>query len=267
MKFGVKPTPRSLRISIARMLLDAVFFLFTASRPASVTASRPRKIARSPHSFHISIRSGKRQMMSVRVCTVKYLRMPARLDLPRQLLASPDVHPEDVVGDEDVGRLDRGELAGRPAPATSRGSVLSWNFQTEQKLHLKGQPRAVSISARGSPEVDVVVGSVAPGSGGGRAGAARRDHVVGRQRAGADALAARCGSPSRGRTRGRAPSRGRRAGGGRVSSPSPTATASIAGSSNHSGRGRRRGRPAPRMPRGGALRRLAPDGWCGSARS
>ena len=28
-------------------------------------------------------------------------------------------------------------------------NVLSWNFQTEQKLHLKGQPRAVSTSASG----------------------------------------------------------------------------------------------------------------------
>ncbi len=27
--------------------------------------------------------------------------------------------------------------------------VDSWNFQTEQKLHLKGQPRAVSSSASG----------------------------------------------------------------------------------------------------------------------
>ena len=27
--------------------------------------------------------------------------------------------------------------------------VLSWNFQTEQKLHLNGQPRAVSIRASG----------------------------------------------------------------------------------------------------------------------
>jgi len=56
MKFGVKPTPRSLRMLMAWTLLSAVFFLFTALSPSSVTDSRPRKIARSPQSFHISMR-------------------------------------------------------------------------------------------------------------------------------------------------------------------------------------------------------------------
>ncbi len=36
-------------------------------------------MARLPQSFHISMRWGNLQMMSVRVCTVKYLRMPAAL--------------------------------------------------------------------------------------------------------------------------------------------------------------------------------------------
>ena len=64
---------------MARTLLSAVFFLLTAFSPSSVTDSRPRKMASLPQSFHISIRCGNLQMMSVRVCTVKNFLMPAAL--------------------------------------------------------------------------------------------------------------------------------------------------------------------------------------------
>src|SRR5204862_474754 len=64
---GVKPTPISFSSSIAWTLFDALFFLLTAARPSSVTDSRPRKIARLPQSFHISMRCGNLTMMSVRV--------------------------------------------------------------------------------------------------------------------------------------------------------------------------------------------------------
>src|ERR1043165_6978580 len=151
MKFGVKPTPISLSRFSARTLLSAVFFLFTAFSPSSVTDSRPRKMARSPQSFHISMRWGNLQMMSVRVCTVKYLRMPAALIC--RAISSPRFTFIQKMSSvmKMFGALICSSSATTRAGDFSR-NVDSWNFQTEQKLHLNGQPRAVSISARGGAD-------------------------------------------------------------------------------------------------------------------
>ena len=65
MKLGVKPTPSSFKIAKARSLLARVFFLLTERRPSSVLASSPRKMARWPHSFHISMRCGNLQMIGL----------------------------------------------------------------------------------------------------------------------------------------------------------------------------------------------------------
>jgi hypothetical protein len=144
----VKPTPRSFKIWIARTLLSAVFFLLTALSPSSVTDSRPRKMASEPQSFHISIRWGNLQMMSVRVCTVKYFLMPAAL------IACAISSPRRTFIQKMSSVMKTLGASTCLSSSTTRAgdfsrNVLSWNFQTEQKLHLKGQPRAVSSRARG----------------------------------------------------------------------------------------------------------------------
>ena len=215
---------------MARTLLSAVFFLLTALSPSSVTDSRPRKIARLPQSFHISIRCGNLQMMSVRVCTVKYFWMPAALICLRHLLAALHVHPEDVVGDEDVRRLDR---------AAARATTRSGDFS--RKVRLVELPDRAEVAleraaARGLhqrqrlAEVDVVVVARSARSGGAPASAACR----GRGASGAwpvsepAAVAVEHAGPGTfaqvARRRASASTSG-----GMTSSPSPIAMTSIAG--------------------------------------
>ena len=62
---------------MARSLCSALLFLLTEDSPSSSIFSSPRKIVIFPHSFHCSISSGKRQMMSERVWMVKCLCIPA----------------------------------------------------------------------------------------------------------------------------------------------------------------------------------------------
>ena len=151
MKLQVKPDlPALFRISIARRLFEALLLLVDPkSRPASVDlfdAEEDREVAAVlPHLDELA---GDLQMMSVRVLDGEELPDAGRLDLARHLLAAPDVHPEDVVGDEDVGSVRSSASSSTTRSGDFSRKVDSWNFHTEQKLHLKGQPRAVSSSAR-----------------------------------------------------------------------------------------------------------------------
>ncbi len=132
----------------ARSLVAASLCLLIAASPSSVTDSSPRKIARSPHSFHFSITSGKRQMMSVRVCTVKYLRMPAsRIARAISSLRRTSIQKMSSVTKTLGASIRRSSSTTRAGDFTRK--VEWWNFQTEQKLHLNGQPRAVSSRASG----------------------------------------------------------------------------------------------------------------------
>src|SRR5436305_1664833 len=159
MKLGVKPTPSSFKIARARALLAAVLLLLTASNPASVTDSTPRKIDRSPHSFHISIRCGNLQMMSVRVCTVKYFLIPAALILR----AGADRHGVDR-GMEEPRRLARGvvpadqdeglrQLAPHPLGQAERavalgGEVALQAHQVRREFDAAGHPRLLAVQAQ-----------------------------------------------------------------------------------------------------------------------
>src|SRR3954451_13674450 len=137
MKVGGESTPLSFPISTGRLLLAIVLPLFTASSPSSVTDSRPRKIDRLPQSFHISIRWGNLQMMSVRVCTVKYFLIPAALIF--RAISSPRRTSSQKMS--SVMKTLGAEICA--SSATTRAGDL-WrmmdaeNFQTEQKVHLKG---------------------------------------------------------------------------------------------------------------------------------
>ncbi len=87
-------------------------------------------------------------MMSVRVCTVKYFLMPEALIA----LASSRPRLTFIQKMSSVMKTLGASIC--PSSSTTRSGdfsrkVDSWNFQTEQKLHLNGQPRAVSISASG----------------------------------------------------------------------------------------------------------------------
>ncbi len=87
-------------------------------------------------------------MMSVRVWTVKYLRIPAAW-MARAICS---LRRTSIQKMSSMTKMFSASMA--CSSATTRSAdfsrkVLSWNFQTEQKLHLKGQPRAISISARG----------------------------------------------------------------------------------------------------------------------
>ncbi len=105
-------------------------------------------MASLPQSFHISMRCGNLQMMSVRVWTVKNLRMPAALIC--RAISSPRLTFIQKIS--SVMKMLSALIV--CSSATTRSGdfsrkVDSWNFHTEQKLHLNGQPRAVSSSASG----------------------------------------------------------------------------------------------------------------------
>ena len=87
-------------------------------------------------------------MMSLRVWTVKYLRMPAALiwrasSSPRRTFIQKMSSVMKTLG----ASIALSSSTTRSGDFSRK--LLSWNFQTEQKLHLNGQPRAVSMSARG----------------------------------------------------------------------------------------------------------------------
>ena len=90
-------------------------------------------------------------MMSVRVCTVKCLRIPDALMARFGELFARDGRSIQKMSSvmKTLSRFDLPPAPRPPAAGDFSRKVLSWNFHTEQKLHLNGQPRAVSISASG----------------------------------------------------------------------------------------------------------------------